>query len=158
MVLNPSFFKANNLSLEKESYFMSVVQGYLSKKKKKKLLDFVRPWFRVCPRRAAGGFPGQGWSELPEPWVGGGTRGNSRLSWPGDGVHSLCCKLRSVEMLLSPAAGVFMSLLAFIVCFFPLPSFWFFIVLSPNQTNSFIFIFSSDFSAENDPSRTLLGS
>lgn len=77
----------------------------------------------------------------------------------GDGVHSLCSKLGSGKMLLlclNPAAGVFMLLLAFIVCSFPLPSFCFFTVLIPNQQLYFHF-FPPDFSAEKYPFCYLVG-
>lgn len=64
----------------------------------------MQPWLRGCPSRAAGGFPGQGWSELPEPWVGGGTRGNSRLSWPG-GWSSLTLQAGERGNAAQPCSG-----------------------------------------------------
>lgn len=128
---------------------------------------------RFCPRRAAP-VP-----RVPQPrcrgisWAGleraaravcGRWNRSSIPDFPGrgEGVHSLCSKLGSGKMLLlclNPAAGVFMLLLAFIVCSFPLTSFCLFTVLTPNQTNSFIFIFFPQISLlKNIPSVALFGS
>lgn len=66
------------------------------------------------------------------------------LPGQGAGVHSLCSKLRSVEMLLpclSPASDVFLLLLAFLTHFFPLQAFWFFIVLLTQTEPTALFAF-----------------
>lgn len=75
MVLNPSFFKANNLSLEKESYFMSVVQGYLSKKKKKEIIRFCAA---LVPSVAQQGCRGISWAGLERAARAVGGRWNTR--------------------------------------------------------------------------------
>lgn len=63
----------------------------------------------------------------------------------------LCSSLGIMEMLppcLGPASGVFVLLLAFIVCFVPLPTLQFFVIFLTNTTNSIICVFFPDFSAE----------
>lgn len=135
---------------------MSAVQGYLAKRKR---LDFEppeQPWFRGCPSQAAGGFPGQGW-RAARACVGGGTGGNSRLSWPG-GWSSLfapswgawrCCS----ALQQACSCCCLPSLFAFSRCHLSGSS------LFLHQTKpSFIFIFSPDFSAEKYPFCALLGS
>lgn len=138
---------------------MSAVQGYLAER-----LDLVEPeqrWFRGCHSRPEGDFLGTAGTRAARAVCGRWNR-SSIPDFPGrgDGVHSLCSELGSVKVLLSclsPAVGVFMLLLAFTVCFSPLPSFCCFIVLTPNQNNSFIFIFPPDFSAEKHPFCCLAG-
>lgn len=111
------------------------------------------------PQPGSGGFPGQGWGELPEPCVGGGTgaqfpaflAGDTEFTHfvPGWGVGRCCCRVSALQQACSCCC--LPSLAAFSRCH--LSGF----LLFSHQTNSFNFISPPDFPAEKHPFCCLAG-
>lgn len=130
-----------------------MLQGCLSEQR----LDAV-PWFPGCPGRLQGDFLAR-LHQLPEPWVGAATGAQFPAFLPG-GMSSLalfpageCGGAAAVSQPCSRRVRVAACLHRLL---FPLPSLWFFIVLTPNQ--QFYFHFPTpDFSAEKYPFCCLAG-